>query len=198
LPQEKSTVKKTVTALAATAAVAAAGLSHADPLAWTKAWTYGHAATGVAGQTSEIVGFDAATQSPWVVGLRGVNVLGLSGGSLLPHVDTSAFGEANSVAIFGGQAAVAVAAPVKADPGSACASTTSPRGTFSAARPWARCPTWPSSRPTQPSCWWPTKGSRRPGSTRAAASASSTWPRAASPPSPASAATVGWLARRRG
>ena len=50
-------MKKTVTALAAVAALAAADLSHAVPLAWT----YHHAATGVAGQTSEIVGFDAAT-----------------------------------------------------------------------------------------------------------------------------------------
>lgn len=54
-------MKKTVTALAAVAALAAADLSHAVPLAWTMAWTYHHAATGVAGQTSEIVGFDAAT-----------------------------------------------------------------------------------------------------------------------------------------
>lgn len=41
-------MKKTVAALAAFAALAAADLSHAVPLAWT----YQHAATGVAGQTS--------------------------------------------------------------------------------------------------------------------------------------------------
>jgi hypothetical protein len=111
-------MKKTLTALAAAAALAAAGLGHAAPLAWTKAWTYDHAATGVAGQTSEIVGFDAATQSLWVVGLKGVDVLGLNSGSLVGHIDTTAFGEANSVAIFGGLAAVAVAAPVKTDLGS--------------------------------------------------------------------------------
>lgn len=45
-------MKKTVAALAAFAALAAADLSHAVPLAWTMAWTYHHAATGVAGQTS--------------------------------------------------------------------------------------------------------------------------------------------------
>lgn len=45
-------MKKTVTALAAAAALAAAGVSHAAPLAWTKAWTYEHAATNVAAQTS--------------------------------------------------------------------------------------------------------------------------------------------------
>ena len=53
-----------------------------------------------------------------MVGLKGVDVLGLCSGSLLQHIDTSAFGEANSVAIFGGQAAVTVAAPVKTDLGS--------------------------------------------------------------------------------
>lgn len=111
-------MKKTVTAWAAIAALGAAGLSQAETLAWSKAWTYDHAATGVAGQTSEIVSFDAATQSLWVVGVQGVDVLALGNGGLLQHIDTSAFGEANSVAIFGGQAAVAVAAPVKTDLGS--------------------------------------------------------------------------------
>ena len=56
-------MKKTLTALTVTAALATAGLSQAETLAWSKAWTYDHAATGVAGQTSEILSFDAATQS---------------------------------------------------------------------------------------------------------------------------------------
>lgn len=90
----------------------------AAPLSFDRLWTYDHALTGVAGQTSEIVSFDALTNSLWVVGLKGVDVLDAGSGTLVQHLDTSVFGEANSVAIFGGTAAVAVAAATKTDPGS--------------------------------------------------------------------------------
>ena len=56
------------------------------------------------GQTSEIVSFDALSSTLWVVGLKGVDVLHAGSGTLLQHLDTSAFGEANSVAIRNGLA----------------------------------------------------------------------------------------------
>jgi DNA-binding beta-propeller fold protein YncE len=99
------------------AALLGAGLAHAAGLNVDRAWTYDHALTGVAGQTAEIVSFDALTKSLWVVGLQGVDVLDARTGGLVQHIDTSAFGEANSVAIRGGTAAVAVAAATKTDPG---------------------------------------------------------------------------------
>lgn len=102
----------------AAAAMAAAAAAQAAPLSLDRVWTYQHALTGVAGQTAEIVSFDALSGSLWVVGIKGVDVLDARSGSLLQHLDTSAFGEANSVAIFGGTAAVAVAAATKTDPGS--------------------------------------------------------------------------------
>ena len=105
------------TRTAIASALFAAGLAQAAPLTFDRVWTYDHALTGVTGQTSEIVSFDALSSSLWVVGLKGVDVLDASSGSLLQHIDTSAFGEANSVAIFGGTAAVAVAASTKTDPG---------------------------------------------------------------------------------
>ncbi|MEN9453414.1 MAG: hypothetical protein RLZZ369_2473, partial [Pseudomonadota bacterium] len=60
------------------------------------------------GQTSEIASFDAATQSLWVVGLKGVDVLQANTGNLIGHIDTSSFGSANSVSIYNGLAAVAI------------------------------------------------------------------------------------------
>lgn len=114
--------RPTLRRLAAAAAALAAGLlpavvAHAAPFGWTRVWTYDHAATGVAGQTSEIGSFDALTGTFWVVGLRGVDVLDARTGALVQHLDTTPFGEANSVAIRGGVAAVAVAAADKTAPG---------------------------------------------------------------------------------
>ena len=116
------------TRTAIASALLAAGVSQAAPLSFDRVWTYDHALTGVAGQTSEIVSFDALTNSLWVVGLKGVDVLDAGSGSLLQHIDTAAFGEANSVAIFGGTAAVAVAAATKTDPGTVRFYDTATRG----------------------------------------------------------------------
>lgn len=111
-------MKRRLTLLAAASALASATPALAAPLAWSKLWTYDHAAAGVAGQTAEIVSFAALSQTLWVVGLKGVDVLDAASGALLQHIDTAAYGEANSVAIHNGVAAVAVAAPLKTDPGS--------------------------------------------------------------------------------
>lgn len=82
----------------------------ANPIAgWSPLWNYQHSLTGVAGQTSEIPAFDAATNTLWVVGLKGIDVLNARTGGLVQHIDTSVFGEANSVSIFNGVAAVAMA-----------------------------------------------------------------------------------------
>lgn len=102
-------------ALAVGAAASAPAL--AAPFSWSKAWTYDHLTTGVAGQTSEIASFDAQSKTLWVVGLKGVDVLDARTGKLVEHIDTAGFGEANSVAIKNGVAAVAVAAPLKTDAG---------------------------------------------------------------------------------
>lgn len=104
-----------VLALAACAAVGAP--AQAASFAWSKAWTYNHIDTGVAGQTSEIASFDALSKTLWVVGLKGVDVLDARTGKLVEHIDTAGFGESNSVAVKNGIVAVAVAAPLKTDAG---------------------------------------------------------------------------------
>ena len=102
----------------ATALITLAATAHAAPLSFTQLWTYDHALTGVAGQKSEIVSFDALTNSLWVAGVVGIDVLNASNGTLVQHLSTAAFGEVNSVAIYNGLAAVAIAAPLKTNPGS--------------------------------------------------------------------------------
>ncbi len=111
-------MKKTVLCAALAALFVPLTVSAAGPLAGlTKAWTYSHAATGVVGQVSEISAFDSVTNSLWVAGVVGVDVLNASTGSLIQHIDTSMYGSINSVAIHNGIAAFAIESRVRTDPG---------------------------------------------------------------------------------
>ena len=93
-------------------------LSQATPIASiTKEWTYKHALTGVAGQSSEISAYDALTNSVWVAGVMGVDVLNATNGSLIQHISTSTFGGINSIAIKNGVAAFAIESNVRTNPG---------------------------------------------------------------------------------
>jgi len=78
----------------------------------SKSWTYDHANTGVAGLTSEIVAFDKTTQTLWVAGVQGVDVLNAKTGQLIKHIDTTMYGAINSVAIHNGVAAFAMESTV--------------------------------------------------------------------------------------
>lgn len=60
----------------------------------SKEWTFSH--TG-GGYLSEIPAFDATTNTLWVAGVKGVDVLDASTGNLLQRIDTSAYGNINSV-----------------------------------------------------------------------------------------------------
>ena len=83
----------------------------------TKEWTYSHAATGVTGLTSEISAYDSITNTIWVAGVVGVDVLNATNGSLVQHINTSSFGSINSVAISNGMAAFAIQSTVQTNAG---------------------------------------------------------------------------------
>jgi hypothetical protein len=83
----------------------------------SKLWTYSHANTGIANLTSEITAFDSLSNTIWVAGVVGVDVLNLNDGSLLQHIDTSAFGSINSIAIHNGVAAFAIESSTRSNPG---------------------------------------------------------------------------------
>jgi DNA-binding beta-propeller fold protein YncE len=74
-------------------------------LSFTKIWTHSHTTPG---QVSEIPAFDARTNTVWVVGVVGVDVLNAATGALVEHIDVGAYGLVNSVAIHNGLAALAI------------------------------------------------------------------------------------------
>ncbi|MES2502729.1 MAG: choice-of-anchor I family protein [Pseudomonadota bacterium] len=80
----------------------------------TKEWTYSHTSTGV---TSEIAAYDSITNTIWVAGIVGVDVLNATNGSLVQHINTSSFGSINSVAISNGMAAFAIESSVQTNAG---------------------------------------------------------------------------------
>ena len=76
-------------------------------LAFTKLWTHGHT---TAGQVSEIPAFDSKTNTVWVAGVVGVDVLDADTGALVEHIDVTPYGLVNSVAVHNGLAAFAIEA----------------------------------------------------------------------------------------
>jgi hypothetical protein len=90
----------------------------ADPertLSFTKLWTHQHT---TAGQISEIPAFDPRTNTIWVAGVVGVDVLDATTGALVEHIDVTGYGLVNSVAIHNGLAALAIeATPDRRTPG---------------------------------------------------------------------------------
>ncbi|MCX9158016.1 choice-of-anchor I family protein [Niveibacterium sp. 24ML] len=101
-------MKRTALSIALAGLLAPVGHVYAAPtVSFSKLWTFNHASAN-AGQTSEIPAFDAATNTLWVAGVNGFDVLSASTGSLVRHVDLSGVGGVNSVAIHNGLAAIAI------------------------------------------------------------------------------------------
>ena len=110
-------MKKAILCVALAAAFVPLSASAADTTfaGLSKAWTYTH--DMLSGQTSEITAFDSATNSLWVAGIAGVDVLNARNGTLIQHIDTTSFGSINSVAIHNGVAAFAIESTVRTNPG---------------------------------------------------------------------------------
>jgi DNA-binding beta-propeller fold protein YncE len=96
------------TAILASAVSMSAGALDLD-LTYTKVWTYAHGVT-TTGQVAEIPAFDSKTNTLWVAGIVGVDVLDAATGALVGHIDVTPYGAVNSVAIRDGLAALAVEA----------------------------------------------------------------------------------------
>ena len=109
-------MKKTTLVLALVAALLPTSLLAGAPsISFSKQWTYAHGV--IAGQVSEIPAFDKRTNTLWVAGVIGVDVLDAKTGKLVEHIDTTAYGSVNSVAVKHGVAAVAVEATNRTNPG---------------------------------------------------------------------------------
>ncbi len=99
----------------AAALLPAAALADDSKLTFTKSWTYTHGL--IAGQVSEIPAYDPKTRTLWIAGVVGVDVLDAATGALVDHIDTTAFGSINSVAIKDGIAAFAIESLQRTSPG---------------------------------------------------------------------------------
>ncbi|HSG22131.1 MAG TPA: hypothetical protein VLA64_04145, partial [Azonexus sp.] len=107
-------MKKTIICAALVAALAPFSASAGTLQTMTKMWSY--TSTEV-GQTAEISAFDASTNTIWVAGVAGVDILNARTGGLVQHIDTRQFGSINSVAIQNGIAAFAIEATTRTNAG---------------------------------------------------------------------------------
>jgi DNA-binding beta-propeller fold protein YncE len=91
---------------ALTAAIFSASTFAAEPIiGFSKVWTYQHTTLN---QTAEIPAYDPLTNTIWVAGVVGVDVLDAETGAMLDHIDVTAYGFINSVAINNGLAAMTI------------------------------------------------------------------------------------------
>ena len=102
-------------AAAMVALIPASAIADKSALTFSKLWTYDHSVTP--GQVSEIPAFDRKTDTLWVAGVVGVDVLDAATGALIEHIDTTAYGFVNSVAIRNGLAAFAIESTTRTEPG---------------------------------------------------------------------------------
>jgi YVTN family beta-propeller protein len=100
-------LRRSLVALAATALLALPASAAFDSVSLR--WTQTHAGAGPVPFLSEIVAFESASRTLWVSGPSGVDVLDFATGSRQGFIDTSLFGDLNSVAIHGNLAALAFA-----------------------------------------------------------------------------------------
>jgi len=96
-----------VRSLTLAAALLAASFAFADELGAERVWTYAHQPANP-GQKSETVAYDKRTDTLWVAGVTGVDVLDRANGVRVAHIAVGNFGAVNSVAIHRGIAALAI------------------------------------------------------------------------------------------
>lgn len=107
----KKTVLSLTIALMFTPMIASAANAS---LVFNKEWSHSHTGSGF---LAEISAFDSATNSIWVAGVTGVDIISLSTGAKTGFIDTTAFGSINSIAIKNGVAAFAIENSVRSNSG---------------------------------------------------------------------------------
>lgn len=92
------------------AALAPAALAAPD-VQIERAWRYEHR-TAADGTKAEVVAYDGTTDTLWVAGVTGIDVLSRISGQRVAHIPVGQFGAVNSVAIRNGLAALAIESTV--------------------------------------------------------------------------------------
>lgn len=80
----------------------------AGELKFERLWQFKNSVGGIPGQKAEIVAYDKRTDTLWVAGVVGVDVLDRRTGQRVAQIDVTNFGAVNSVAIHDGLAALAI------------------------------------------------------------------------------------------
>ncbi len=106
LPKLRSLARSIALGVASLALFQAPDVAAADFSA-QRLWQFAHQ-PGVPGQKAEIVAYDERTDTLWVAGVVGVDVLSRRTGQPLAHISVTNHGAINSVAIHEGLAALAV------------------------------------------------------------------------------------------
>jgi len=100
--------------VAAAAAIAATALlpgtaAWAADVGISRVWQFDHKLPGaISGQKAEIVAYDARTDTLWVAGTVGIDVLDRANGQRVAQIDVRHLGAVNSVAVHDGLAALAI------------------------------------------------------------------------------------------
>lgn len=110
-------MKKTLIALLVASTLPIAAQATPTFVSASKLWTYTHVSQNGETNKSEIPAYDAKTNTLWVAGVGGVDVLDAQTGTRLQRIDVRATGSVNSVAIKNGVAAFAIESSNRTDPG---------------------------------------------------------------------------------
>jgi hypothetical protein len=110
LPTALESLKTFAAAAALATAIALPGTAAwAADVDISRVWQFDHKAPGaITGQKSEIVAYDAQTDTLWVAGTVGIDVLDRATGQRMAQIDVRHLGAVNSVAIHEGLAALAL------------------------------------------------------------------------------------------
>jgi hypothetical protein len=93
---------------AAAALLCSTATAQGGALSLQRLWQYPHAQTGVPGQKAEIPAYDERTDTLWVAGVVGVDVLDRATGAMRAHISVTNFGAVNGIALHDGVAALAI------------------------------------------------------------------------------------------
>ncbi len=110
-------MKKSLLALLIAAAMPVSALATPTFVSADKLWSYSHDPLNQELNKSEIPAYDSKTNTLWVAGVGGVDVLNAQTGALVQRIDVSGIGAVNSVSVKNGIAAFAIESSNRTSPG---------------------------------------------------------------------------------
>ena len=113
----RSAMKRTLLALLIATAMPVSALATPTFVSADKLWSYSHDPLNQELNKSEIPAYDSKTNTLWIAGVGGVDVLNAQTGALVQRIDVSSIGAVNSVSVKNGIAAFAIESSNRTSPG---------------------------------------------------------------------------------